>query len=181
MEMRRPRPDEPELFAWWGALVRFAQLVHEEQIPWPLMIGKFSLVGHVIRAKGRDVWVYAHTRSKREVFVDADGQAYRLHPDRRTKARFMACSPRAVMYSAALPAVVDTVSYEPLVDVDQEPGEQAAKSGVAPSSSEAGLIDSTTETARCWPFWSVKDRHRLLLDRWSAWSSNELKRSNCSG
>lgn len=97
MEMHRPRPDEPELFAWWGALVRFAQLVHEEQIPWPVMIGEFSLVGHVVQALGRDVWVYVHTRSKREVFVDSDGQAYRRHPDRRTKAgaRFVACSPRA--------------------------------------------------------------------------------------
>jgi hypothetical protein len=115
MEMRRPRPDESELFAWWGALVRFAQVVHEEQIPWPVMIGEFSFVGHVVQALGRDVWVYLHTRSKREVFVDADGQAYRLHPDRRTKAgaRFVACSPRAAMYSAALPAVVDAVSYEP--------------------------------------------------------------------
>ncbi len=62
-----------------------------------MMIGEFSLVGHVVQALGRDVWVYVHTRSKREVFVDSDGQAYRRHPDRRTKAgaRFVACSPRA--------------------------------------------------------------------------------------
>lgn len=116
LEMWRPAPDEPELAIWWQALVRFARRARQEQVPWPAHVDEFQLVGNISSTRGRPLlWVYVHDRSRGELFLDDDGEAFLAHPDPRTKvgARFTACDERRATYAAGLPAVVAPVWYEP--------------------------------------------------------------------
>lgn len=115
LAMRRPAPDEPELAGWWHPLVRFARRAREQGVPWPVYVDEFRFVGRIVRKNRPELWVYFHVRSKAELFVDSDGQAYRLCPDKRTKvgARFLACDERRAIFAAGMPSVVDAVWYDP--------------------------------------------------------------------
>jgi hypothetical protein len=110
MHLWTPPRDKPELLSWWGPLLLVGRLAREKDVPWPIHIDQFDLLGRVDRSGSRQpIWVYRHQSSGGDIFADPRGQTYRYRPTPRAAAagRFERCDVRESIYRAGLPEVVE--------------------------------------------------------------------------
>ncbi len=114
MKLWTPSRDEPELLAWWGALLMVGRLAREDEVPWPVHIDQFDLLGRVDRSGSRlPIWVYRHRQSERDIYADAAGRTYRYRPTPNAAGagRFDRCDVRTAIHLAGLAQAVDPVRY----------------------------------------------------------------------
>lgn len=98
------RIDQPRLASSWWPLHRVSRSAIHAGLPWPIHLDEFCIVGFHDRPRSPGIWVYVHTRTGAEIFVDGDGQTYRQTPARREPiaGRFRPCDVRAAAERAGL-------------------------------------------------------------------------------
>jgi hypothetical protein len=160
MQLWTPPRDEPELLGWWAPLLMVARLARADQVPWPVHIDQFVLLGRVDRSGSRlPVWVYRHDRSGGDIYADPTGQTYQYRPTPNAAGpgRFDRCDVRTSIYRAGLPEVVEPCMEE--VDAEDTsaswPAEDTHAWGTA-------ARPTTSRRSRCRPIRSRVPRH----DRW---------------
>ncbi len=114
MELWYPPEDEAPLLEWWTPLLLAASAARRERVPWPIHLDDFMLMGRIDRASRPAVWIYKHRGSRRELNLDATGQAYKFTrtPNASSYGRFTACDIRTAVYGADLPTFVEAVWYD---------------------------------------------------------------------
>ena len=114
MDLWYPPDDQAPLLEWWTPLLLAASAARREQVPWPIHLDDFMLMGRVDRGSRPAVWIYKHRDSRRELRVDATGQTYKFTPtpNAASYGRFSKCNIRAAVYLADLPAFVEPVFYD---------------------------------------------------------------------
>lgn len=114
MDLWHPPTDEPHLLEWWYPLITASRTLREARYPWLIHVDQMMLMGRVDRAGRPAVWVYKHTESRGELYLDATGQAYTFTrtPNGRSVGRFTRCDLTAALWRADLPRFVDPVFYE---------------------------------------------------------------------
>ena len=121
-----PGDGQPELFDWWRPLLLAARRAWVDEVPWPIHIDDFALLGRAERRSKPDVWAYAHHRSRGELYVDNDGQTYKFIPYQSGGGRFAEIDIRTAVWRARLPDYVTPVWFhEPRHrwdEPDDEPG-----------------------------------------------------------
>src|SRR3546814_7513752 len=108
MDLWYPPNDQPHLLEWWRPLLLASRAARVERFPWPLHIDEVQLVGRVDRGSRGAIWVYRHSESRGEIYIDATGQTYKYTrtPNAKSHGRFNACPVRDALWRAALPTVV---------------------------------------------------------------------------
>lgn len=98
------RVDQPRLASCWWPLHRVSRSAIHVGLPWPIHLDEFCIVGFHDRPRSPGIWVYVHTRTGAEIFVDGDGQTYRQTAlrDEPIKGRFRKCDIRAACERAGL-------------------------------------------------------------------------------
>lgn len=98
------RIDQPRLASSWWPLHRVSRSAIHAGLPWPIHLDEFCIVGFHDRPRSPGIWVYVHTRTGAEIFVDGDGQTYRQTPlrDEPISGRFRPCDVRAAAERAGL-------------------------------------------------------------------------------
>ena len=114
MDLWYPPDDEAPLLEWWTPLLLAASAARRERIPWPIHLDDFMLMGRVDRGSRPAVWIYKHRDSRRELNLDATGQAYKFTrtPNAPRYGRFTACRIRQAIFLADLPTFVEPVWYD---------------------------------------------------------------------
>ena len=114
MDLWHPPPDQPHLLDWWRPLLLASRAARVDRCPWPIHLEEFVLKGRVDRGSRPAVWVYEHTESRDELYLDSSGQAYKFTKTPKAKAlgRFSPCSIRTAIHRAELPSFVEPVWYE---------------------------------------------------------------------
>jgi hypothetical protein len=114
MDLWYPPDDQPPLLEWWTPLLLAGSAGRRERVPWPIHLDDFMLMGRVERGSRPDIWIYKHRDSRRELYLDARGQAYKFTrtPNAASYGRFTACDIRRAVYQADLPAFVEPVWYD---------------------------------------------------------------------
>src|SRR3546814_1303779 len=77
MDLWYPPNDQPHLLEWWRPLLLASRAARVERFPWPLHIDEVQLVGRVDRGSRGAIWVYRHSESRGEIYIDATGQTYK--------------------------------------------------------------------------------------------------------
>ena len=126
MDLWYPPEDQAPLLEWWTPLLLAASAGRRERVPWPIHLDDFMLMGRVDRGSRPAVWIYKHRDSRRELNLDATGQAYRFTrtPKAASYGRFTACRIRQAIFLADLPTFVEAVWYDepPLASMPPWPG-----------------------------------------------------------
>ncbi|HEY9555953.1 MAG TPA: hypothetical protein VIR58_04420 [Acidimicrobiales bacterium] len=114
MDLWYPPNDQPHLLEWWRPLLLASRAARVERFPWPLHIDEVQLVGRVDRGSRGAIWVYRHSESRGEIYIDATGQTYKYTrtPNAKSHGRFNACPVRDALWRAALPTVVEPIWYD---------------------------------------------------------------------
>jgi hypothetical protein len=114
MDLWHPPDDEAPLLEWWLPLLLASSAARRERVPWPIHIDEFMLMGRVNRTSRPAVWIYKHKASRRELYLDSTGQAYRFTrtPNANGYGRFTACRIRQAIDQADLPAFVEPVWFD---------------------------------------------------------------------
>jgi hypothetical protein len=114
MDLWYPPDDEAPLLEWWTPLLLAASAARREQIPWPIHLDDFQLMGRVDRGARPAVWIYKHRGSRRELNLDSTGRAYKFTrtPNAVSYGRFTACRIRQAIFLADLPTFVEPVWYD---------------------------------------------------------------------
>lgn len=159
MQLWTPPRGEPELLAWWGPLLMVARLAREEQVPWPIHMDEFDLLGRVDRSGSRlPVWVYRHDQSGGDIYADPTGQTYRYRPTPNAAGagRFDRCDVRTSIYQAGLPEVVEPaeIAEEDQAELGWSAEEVRGRAGAARPTAQG--------PSRCRPGRARIPRH----DRW---------------
>ena len=112
--MRWWTPDEgqPELFDWWRPLLKAARRAWAEEVPWPIHLDDFVMLGRADRQSRADVWAYAHRLSRGELLVDDQGQTYRYISYQSGGGRFAELDIRSAVWRARLPDHVTPVWFD---------------------------------------------------------------------
>jgi hypothetical protein len=136
MDLWYPPDDQPQLHEWWVPLLNASRAARLDRCPWPIHIDEVMLMGRVDRPSRPAIWIYKHIDSRRELYLDATGQAYKFTrtPKGRSLGRFTPCDIRTAVWRADLPAFVEPVWFdEPRLGrgawVDGEQGEVDAAGG----------------------------------------------------
>lgn len=101
LDVTAARSEQPELAHIWWPLQIVARAAMDARLLWPIHLDDFRQVGQHLRSSQRpSIWVYVHVRTGAELFVDDDGQTYRLTPLRSepVRGRFTTCN----LHTAAL-------------------------------------------------------------------------------
>ena len=114
MDLWHPPTDQPHLFEWWRPLVTASRRLRQARYPWLIHLDEMQLTGRVDRGTRPSIWVYRHTESRGELYLDDSGQAYRFTktPKAKSYGRFTPCELSAAVWRAELPKFVDPVFYE---------------------------------------------------------------------
>ena len=112
MRCWQPGAGEPELFDWWRPLVAAAVRARRDEVPWPIHIDQFALMGRVDRPPRPAIWLYQHEGGG-ILPVDEDGQPYRFVPNRSGPGagRFQEVTIRQAVWGACLPEHVEPVEF----------------------------------------------------------------------
>ncbi len=112
MRCWQPEPGEPELFDWWRPLLAAAGRARREEVPWPIHIDEFALLGRVERSPRPAIWLYRHEGGG-ILPVDAGGQPYRFIPNRSgpSAGRFEEVTISQAIWGASLPDHVEPVGF----------------------------------------------------------------------
>ena len=78
MDLWYPPDDEAPLLEWWTPLLLAASAARRERVPWPIHLDDFMLHGPGRSRPRPAVWIYKHRDSRRELNLDATGQAYKF-------------------------------------------------------------------------------------------------------
>jgi hypothetical protein len=114
MDLWYPPEHQAPLLEWWTPLLLAASAARRERVPWPIHFDDFELQGRVDRDGRPAIWVYLHTRSGQELYLDQTGQAYKFTrtPNGRSYGRFTASDIRSAVHRAGLPRYVAPVWYD---------------------------------------------------------------------
>ena len=115
MRSWQPEPHEPVLLEWFAPLLALARRARDDEIPWPVHVDDFRLLGRFERRPRPDVWMYAHVENGGLLMCDATGNTYKYIESRSGKSRgqFRETPLRRAFWWARLPDVVQPVWYEP--------------------------------------------------------------------
>jgi hypothetical protein len=80
MTLWYPPENQPALLEWWRPLLLFLRELRYEDDRWEVELDDFELRGRIERRSGPTVYVYRHTNSGGEVYVDVIGTAQRFTP-----------------------------------------------------------------------------------------------------
>jgi hypothetical protein len=122
MRWWRPPPGQPERLDWWRPLLFVSRRARQEQVPWPVHVGEFTLGGRVDRGPRPAVWVYVHERTGEEVLADDAGHTYDFVRYRSGPSigRFKEIDVRQAVWRARLPHVVEPAWREKMQQHDAD-------------------------------------------------------------
>ena len=105
MRWWHPAPDEPELLDWWRPLLTVCRLARDDDIPWPIHLEDFDLVGRVRRSGRPDVWSYRFRLLDGPLLVDDEGGTYRFVPTPGAigTGRLLRCELRRALWASGVP------------------------------------------------------------------------------
>lgn len=102
LRVERPLPGTPDLARYWWPLHRASRSASAARLPWAIYLDEWQMVGSARRGRAGLLWIYVHEISRGELFVDTDGQTYRLRPlsSRPWQGRFTRCHVRTALLDA---------------------------------------------------------------------------------
>src|SRR3546814_18853566 len=105
MDLWYPPNDQPHLLEWWRPLLLASRAARVERFPWPLHIDEVQPAGRVDRGSRGAIWVYRHSESRGEIYIDATGQTstYTRPPNTRSPGRFQPPTIRTRPWAGAPP------------------------------------------------------------------------------
>jgi hypothetical protein len=114
MRSWQPEPHEPVLLEWFAPLLALGRRAREEEIPWPVHVDDFRLLGRFERRPRPDVWMYAHVENGGLLMCDAEGNPYKYIESSSGKSRgqFRDTDLRRAFWWSGLPDVVRPVWYQ---------------------------------------------------------------------
>src|SRR5687768_15609704 len=114
MRSWQPEPHEPVLLEWFAPLLALGRRAREDELPWPVHVDDFRLLGRFERRPRPDVWMYAHIENGGLLMCDADGNAYRFIESTtgRSRGQFRETELRRAFWWARLPDVIRPVWYD---------------------------------------------------------------------
>lgn len=114
MDLWHPPSDQPHLLEWWRPLMLASRALRLARNPWLIHLDEMSLTGRVDRGSRPSIWVYKHTESRGELYLDDTGQAYKFTKTPKAKAygRFTSCDLTIALWRADMPKFVEPVFYE---------------------------------------------------------------------
>jgi hypothetical protein len=114
MRQWQPEPHEPVLLEWFAPLLALSRRAREQEIPWPVHLDDFRLLGRFERRPRPDVWMYAHVENGALLMCDADGNAYKYIESSTGKSRgqFREADLRRTFWWSGLTDVIRPVWYD---------------------------------------------------------------------
>ena len=114
MDLWYPPDGQPQLLEWWQPALIASSTLRQRRYGWLIHIDELMLMGRIDRSGRPSIWVYKHKESRREIYLDATGAAYKytLTPNARSHGRFSPCPLEVAVWRADLPAFVTPTFYE---------------------------------------------------------------------
>ena len=114
MALWYPPEGQPHLLDWWRPAIIASRTLRERRYGWLIHVDELMLMGRIDRSRRPSIWVYKHKESRRELYLDTTGQAYKytVTPNARSHGRFSRCPLEVAVWRADLPAFVTPTFYE---------------------------------------------------------------------